>query len=135
MGVHHLDPEVSTTVPAFPLEVEGVLDASDESEVEALEELLEIRFPAVRTSVETGEGLEDIGEFLYRALKVVRVYTKVPGKPPDADRPFTVLQGATVHDVARLVHKDIAGGLLRSHLGGQCLRRPAGRAGSPGRGP
>jgi ribosome-interacting GTPase 1 len=90
----------------------------DPGEVEALEELLEIRFPAVRTSVETGEGLEDIGEFLYRALKVVRVYTKVPGKPPDADRPFTVLQGATVHDVARLVHKDIAGGLRFARIWG-----------------
>jgi uncharacterized protein len=38
----------------------------------------------------------------------VRVYTKAPGKPAEMDRPFTVRRGATVLDVARLVHKDIA---------------------------
>jgi ribosome-interacting GTPase 1 len=87
-------------------------------EVEALQELLDIRFPAIRTSVESGEGMTDIGEFLYRGLNVVRVYTKVPGKPPDADRPFTLFRGATIHDVARLVHKDVAGSLRFARIWG-----------------
>lgn len=104
-------------LPALLVANKCDLDPSP-GEVEALEELLDIRFPAVRTSVETGEGMDAIGEFLYRALNVVRVYTKVPGKPPDSDRPFTVFLGATVHDVARLVHKDIAGGLRFARIWG-----------------
>ena len=45
---------------------------------------------------------------LFRALEIVRVYTKAPGKPADSDKPFTVRRGGTVLDVARLVHRDIA---------------------------
>ena len=61
------------------------------------------------TSDKAGENLEDIGALLFKGLQIVRVYTKTPGKPPEMDRPFTVRSGATVLDVARLVHKDIAG--------------------------
>ncbi|MGH8577173.1 MAG: TGS domain-containing protein, partial [Gammaproteobacteria bacterium] len=31
-----------------------------------------------------------------------------PGRPADRDRPFAVRRGATVLDIARLVHKDLA---------------------------
>ena len=81
----------------------------DPDDVAVLEELTGVSFPALATSVQTGENLEDIGSTLFKALEVVRVYTKTPGKPPQMDRPFTVRAGATVLDVARLVHKDIAG--------------------------
>jgi ribosome-interacting GTPase 1 len=81
----------------------------DPEDVAVLEELTGVRFPAVGTSVHTGENLQDIGVMLFRGLQVVRVYTKAPGKPAEMKRPFTVRTGATVLDVARLVHKDIAG--------------------------
>ena len=74
-----------------------------------LEELTGVRFPAVATSIRTGDNLQSLGSLLFRGLQVVRVYTKMPGKPPEMNRPFTVRSGATVLDVARLVHKDIAG--------------------------
>lgn len=80
-------------------------------EVAVLQELLDADFEAVATSTVSGQGLADIGEFLFRGLEIVRVYTKTPGRPPEMDRPFTVRRGATVMDVARLVHKDIAGSL------------------------
>ena len=80
-------------------------------EVAVLQELLDANYPAVATSTVSGQGLEDVGEFLFRGLEIVRVYTKTPGRPPELDRPFTVRRGATVMDVARLVHKDIAGSL------------------------
>jgi len=87
-------------------------------EVEALEDLLGIRFPHLSTSAVSGRGLEGIADFLFRGLRIVRVHTKVPGKPPDSDRPFTFFRGATVHDVARLVHKDIAESLRFARIWG-----------------
>ncbi len=87
-------------------------------EVEALQELVEISFPHLSTSVETGRGLQAIGDFLFRGLQIVRVHTKVPGRPPDSDRPFTFFKGATVLDVARLVHKDIAESLRFARIWG-----------------
>jgi uncharacterized protein len=82
--------------------------ATDPEEVSVLEELLGVDFPALRVSAETGLGLGELAPWLFRALQVVRVYTKAPGKEPDRERPFTVRQGGTVLDVARLVHKEIA---------------------------
>lgn len=76
--------------------------------LEALEELIGVRYPAIEVSNVRGAGLERIGELLFTGLEVVRVYTKVPGHPPDRDRPYTLFRGATVHDVGRLVHREIA---------------------------
>ena len=90
----------------------------DPEEVEILEELLGLRFPTLTMSAETGDGLDALGPFLFRALEIVRVYTKTPGKQADDDKPFTVRRGGTVHDVASLVHKDIARGLKFARMWG-----------------
>jgi ribosome-interacting GTPase 1 len=98
----------------FRLDLPTVLIANksdldpDPEEVETLEELLGLRFPAITVSAKTGDGLDELGPFLLRALEIVRVYTKTPGKPAETDKPFTVRRGGTVLDVAKLVHKDIA---------------------------
>ena len=109
----------------FALELPTVLVANksdldpDPDEVKVLEELLGLRYPALTVSAETGAGLDDIGAFLFRALDIVRVYTKTPGKPAETDKPFTVRGGGTVLDVARLVHKDIAEGLRFARMWGK----------------
>ena len=90
----------------------------DPEEVEVLEELLGLRFPALTVSAETGQGLDQLGPFLFDALEIVRVYTKTPGKPADTDKPFTVRRGGTVFDVARLVHRDIAKTLKYARMWG-----------------
>jgi ribosome-interacting GTPase 1 len=90
----------------------------DPEEVEILEELLGLRFPALTMSAETGDGVDALGPFLFRALEIVRVYTKTPGKPADKEKPFTVCRGDTIADVARLVHKDIAKGLKFARIWG-----------------
>jgi hypothetical protein len=80
----------------------------DPDDVEILEELLGLRFPALTMSAQTGSGIDALAPFLFKALEVVRVYTKTPGKHADEERPFTVRRGDTIADVARLIHKDIA---------------------------
>ncbi len=108
----------------FSLKLPTVLVASksdldpDPEEVKVLEELLGLRYPTLTVSAETGDGLAEIGAFLFRALEIVRVYTKTPGKAAETDKPFTVRRGGTVHDVARLVHKDIAEGLKFARMWG-----------------
>ncbi len=108
----------------FRLELPTVLIANksdldpDPEEVEILEELLGLRFPALTMSAETGGGLDALGPFLFRALEIVRVYTKTPGKPAEEDKPFTVPRGGTVLDVASLVHKDIARDLRFARIWG-----------------
>ena len=108
----------------FRLDLPTVLIANksdldpDPDEVKVLEELLGLRFPALTMSAETGQGLDALGAFLFRALEIVRVYTKTPGKPADKEKPFTVRGGDTIADVARLVHKDIARSLKFARIWG-----------------
>src|SRR5690606_28287135 len=101
------------------LRVASKLDVGFEpADLAVLGELLGLDLPHLAVSAETGEGLDAIASFLFRELGIVRVYTKAPGKPPEMDRPFTVRRGATVADVARLVHKDIAAGLKYARIWG-----------------
>lgn len=63
-------------------------------------------FPLVCLSAREGDGLEELGENIYRALDVIRVYTKAPGEKPDLTEPVVVKKGSTVEEVAESVHKD-----------------------------
>lgn len=93
------------------------LDPNPE-EVQILEELLGVRFPALAASAKTGWGLDALGALLFKGLEILRVYTKAPGKQAEMDRPFTLRSGATIADAARLVHKDIARSLKYARLWG-----------------
>jgi ribosome-interacting GTPase 1 len=95
-------------------------DALDhpEEELATLRELTGYAYPAVCVSAVTGQGVDGIGAFLFEHLGVVRVYTKVPGQPPDLTRPFTVRRGQTVGDVAALVHKELAAELRYARVWG-----------------
>ncbi len=90
----------------------------DPDDLDVLSELIGLDLPRLPVSAETGEGLDAIAPFLFRELGIARVYTKAPGKPPEMDRPFTVRRGASVADVARLVHKDIAASLKYARIWG-----------------
>ncbi len=100
-----------------------------DEELAVFRELSGARFPAIATSVQTGQGLDAIGPWLFEHLGIVRVYTKAPGRPRDAGAPFTVRRGDTVLDVARLVHADIAASLKFARLwgGGQFDGQQVGR--------
>ncbi len=109
----------------FTLHLPTVLVASKSDIVEhardelaVLEELTGLDCPVLSVSAATGEGLEELGEWLFEHLAVVRVYTKKPGESVDDGKPYTVRRGDTVLDVARLVHRDIAASLKYARLFG-----------------
>ena len=55
---------------------------------------------------------------LFELLHIVRVYAKPPGKPIDRTDPFTLPIGSTVHDLAQLVHRQLADKLKTARLWG-----------------
>jgi ribosome-interacting GTPase 1 len=81
--------------------------------VEGLKVLSE-KYPkttVVGVSAMTQEGFEELRNTVFEAARIVRVYTKEPGKEPDLGTPFTLPAGATVIDLTRAVHKDFTAGL------------------------
>ena len=121
-GVPQHDDEIKDPfrkdLPTLLVQAKADLGGGGE-EISELQALLGTRLPAMVVSSKTGDGLENLGPFLSSALQIVRVYTRIPGKSTDLNRPFTVRKGDTVRDVARLVHKDIAGSLKFARLWGE----------------
>jgi hypothetical protein len=102
------DDPFTTVLPTVLVAAKCDLAADVEEQVAVLEELAGLAYPVLHASAATGEGLDDLVEWLFDRLGVVRVYTKIPGRRADAGRPYAVRRGDTVHDVAVLVHRDLA---------------------------
>ncbi len=86
--------------------------------LEIVREMFAPRFPIHVLDAESGAGLEEVREALYRVLNVIRVYSKRPGKPADMGSPFTLPVGGTVAQLAELVHRDIADKLKSARIWG-----------------
>ena len=81
-------------------------------------EALGADLPFFAISAEHGTGLEDLRRTLFAELDCMRIYAKEPGRKPDLERPFVLRRGATVHDLALQVHKDIAARLKYARIWG-----------------
>lgn len=79
-----------------------------EENLAVLDEFYSGEFDVYRISARTGDGLEDLRQAMFYSLGIIRVYTKVPGKPADMSKPFTLKKGSTLMDFAATVHKDFA---------------------------
>ena len=71
-----------------------------------LENYTKGELPIVMVSCKTRQGLETLGEVLFKTLGIIRVYTKEPEKREFSKKPFILKKGATVHDLARSIHSD-----------------------------
>lgn len=84
-------------------------------ELVAFRELSGLAFPSLGDSSEMSTSSEPLGRFLFQHLQVVRVYTRTRGGDGDG-KPFTLPAGGTVHDVAEMIHRDIAASLRYARL-------------------
>ena len=105
---------VKTLIVATKMDVDGA-----GARLELIRDWLETRFPILSVSVQARLGLETLREAAYHLLGVLRVYTKVPGKPVDRSRPFTLPIGSSVLDLARDVHKEFEDSLKFARIWGQ----------------
>ena len=91
----------------------GQLIVANQLDVVGADERLEIlkefygeMFQIYPISAETGEGKDALLEEFYRALDILRVYPKAPGKAVERDDPIVLPNGSTVLDAAIGLHKD-----------------------------
>jgi len=68
-------------------------------------------YPMVATSAREGTGLDDFRWAVYRALSIVRVYTKTPQAKAKLSDPMILEKGTTVERAAESLHKDFRRGL------------------------
>lgn len=92
---------------------------SAEENLAVLKEFYGDEFPIQPVSTVSGLDLETLRGKLFGLLEIVRVYTKMPGKPPDKERPFTLKKGSTLTDLAAVVHHDFVTKLRFAKAWGQ----------------
>ena len=88
-------------IAANKLDLEGTKENN-----EMLKERYGRSFPVFPLSAQKGIGLEDLKRGIFKALDIMRVYTKPPGKESDFSEPVILKKGSTVEDAAYSVHKD-----------------------------
>lgn len=103
--------------------VPNKIDLPDaEERLELFHELCPLDFEEYLVSAKMGTGLEVLRDAIYRALDVVRVYSKLPSaKEADRDRPFTLRRGSTLVEMAGQVHKDYIEGLKFARVWGSAV--------------
>lgn len=76
-------------------------------------------FDLIPVSALRSEGLETLKNKIFSMLKILRVYSKIPGKKADLREPFVLKQGSTLMDMARSVHRDFAEKLKFARIWGK----------------
>jgi ribosome-interacting GTPase 1 len=101
------------------LVVTGLDRAEVAESLSAMNELLEHRWPVLAVSTATHAGLEILPRRTFDALGIIRVRTKIPGKPlDDSTTPFTLPRGATIEDLAARIHKDLRAAMTFARVWG-----------------
>ena len=93
-------------------------DRADEGDIATLRDLYAGDLEIWPVAAATRDGLDALFERLWDLLGVVRVYTKLPGKAADFDKPYTLPIGSTVADLARQIHRDLPGKMKYARIWG-----------------
>ncbi|WP_456434986.1 OBG GTPase family GTP-binding protein [Methanopyrus sp.] len=110
--------------PALLVANKGDAPGSKESYERLVERVddLEFDLPVVPVSAEKGINLDEFKRRLYDTLGIIRVYTKKPGRKPQKP-PIVLTKGATVEDVAREIHSDLAKNLKYARVWGKSVKK------------
>jgi hypothetical protein len=113
-----------TAIVANKMDLPGATDRLD-----ALREFYSSRFEIWPVSGATGSGLDALPGRLFAVLRLIRVYTKEPGKKADLESPYTLPVGSTVIQLAARVHREFEQSLKSARIWGSgkyegiCVKR------------
>ncbi len=93
-------------------------DESKDEDFAVLKELLEDEWNLIPLSLKTKRNLIGFEREIIKAMDIIRVYSKAPGKNAQLDSPFVLNAGSTVEDFAEKVHKDFLVNLKTAKIWG-----------------
>ncbi len=100
---------------------------------QGLKDLVEFvgqRLQVFPVSSKYGQGLEKIGEALFKMLGIMRVYTKEIQRREPSPEPIIVKGEATVIDIAKLIHSEFYKNFKYARLWGPSAKYPGEKVGS-----
>lgn len=75
-------------------------------------------FPCMTVSAVSKDGLEELKREIFKALDIIRVYPKPPGKKAEMISPIVLPHGCTVVEMADNIHHDLAKSLKSARVWG-----------------
>jgi ribosome-interacting GTPase 1 len=83
-----------------------------QTNLQLLKQHVKSKLPIVAMSCEQKQGMVELGKALFDALGIIRIYTKEPGSKAHSDHPFALRKGATIADLAKNIHKELASNFM-----------------------
>ena len=83
-------------------------DLAGEGDLDVLQDMFDKQMEIISVSAREQESLGRMARRLFERLKIVRIFSKQPGKKVDRKDPFVLPFGATVEDLAVKVHRELA---------------------------
>ena len=90
-----------------------------EERLAILRELYSERMPVLAISAAEGRNLDEFREAVLKFLRLVRVYTRVPGRKGDIGEPFALPAGSTVRDLAAAIHRELQDSVASARIWGK----------------
>ena len=112
------DESSKLTLIPFVVVVNKDDDPENDEDYSALRELLADDWEIIAVSTKTGKNIEDLERRIIGELKIIRVFSKPPGKEADLTQPFVLKEGSCVEEFAGVVHKDFVEKLKSARIWG-----------------
>lgn len=93
-------------------------DIAIEGAFEKVQKNIEDKFRCVKFSAQQPESIAAMPKIFFEQLGIIRIYAKPPGKKPDMNDPFTLAAGSNVHDLATVIHRELADKLKTAKVWG-----------------
>ena len=90
-----------------------------ETNLSILKESFGDKLPIFDLSAEKKVNVEELRRYIFDTLKILRVYTKTPGKKVDYEDPVIMKIGSTLLQAAKEIHKDFARDLKYARVWGE----------------
>jgi ribosome-interacting GTPase 1 len=126
LGEHYIEPlhkkmgdeqRRITYLPFIIVVNKGDNEKSDE-DFQAFCELMEEGWTLVLVSAITQRNFDQLKHAIFKALEIIRVYSKPPGKEADLTSPFVLKKGCTMEEFAAKVHHDFVKNLKSARVWG-----------------
>ena len=82
------------------------IDLANEGDLERAYDGLPERWPVLNVSAKTGEGIEEMKDFIFDNLGFMSIFLKPQGQEADLVEPLIVKDTSTVRDVCAKLHRD-----------------------------
>jgi len=112
-----------TIVAANKLDISGA-----RKNLEALSQKA-ANLPVIPVSCTTGENIHQIGDAVFGALSIIRVYTKEPNEDVRTTEPFVISRGSTVGELAKRIHTELHENFRFARVWGSTAKFPGEKVG------